>query len=100
MMGKLITFFENGWDFGTIWQKCQVLVSVTIRNAESSDSVAITQQYFQNISLAIPLHNAFISSYLLPKSFDTSLSNQYKHTLSRALGNLLYSFINLKAKGV
>jgi hypothetical protein len=100
MTGKLSTFVLNGWDVGTIWQKCQVKLSAINRNAESSDLLAITQQNSQVITLSIPLHSTFFTSSLWLKSFALSLTNQYKHTARRALGTFCYSFIYLKAKGV
>jgi hypothetical protein len=100
MAEKLSTFVLNGWDYWTLWQKCEVKVSAVNRTAESSNLLAITQQNFQSISLSIRLHSAFFTSSLWLKSFALSLTNQYKHTARRALGNLFYSFIYLKAKGV
>jgi hypothetical protein len=100
MTGKLSTFVLNGWDVGTIWQRCQVEVSAISRVTESSDSVVITQQNYRSISPSIPLYSAFFTSSLWLKSFALSLTNQYKHTARRALGTFCYSFIYLKAKGV
>jgi len=100
MTGKLSTFIIDRWDFGTIWQTCQVMVSAVNQNTESSDLLAITQHNSQIITLSNPLHSAFFTSSLWQKSFALSLTNQYKHTARRALGTFCYSFIYLKAKGV
>lgn len=81
MTEKLSTFVLNGWDYWTIWQKCQAKVSAINRTAESSNLLTFTQQNSQIITLSIPLYSAFFTSSLWLKSFALSLTNQQKNGL-------------------
>jgi len=100
MTGKLSTFIMYGWDVGTIWQRSQGLVSAIGRSAESSGLFSNQPSTFGRFSPSIPPHSTFFTSSLWLKSFTTSFTNQYKHNAGWALGNLFYSFIYLKVKGV
>lgn len=90
----------NGWDVGTIWQRCQEVLSAINRIAESSKLLPINQPNSESISLSIPLHSAFFTSSLSQLFFQLSLSNLQKHTANRALGTFFYSFIHLKVRSV
>ena len=100
MTGTLSTFIKNGWDVGTIWQKCQGAVSAINQIAKLSKLLPINHPNSGSISLSIPQHNSFFTSFLWLKSFSTTLTNQYEHTANLALGIFYYSFIHLKVRSV